>query len=172
MNRQQKEGVIHSLKAEMAGDSAAAFLVQYKGITVAQMLDLRKKLRSKGGTFKVAKVTLMKQALNDAPWYAQLEPLLKDQVGLVFAAQDPIGVAKILCTFAKDNAQVSIVAGCVDAAIINPQKVAYLASLPSREVLYAQLCWALKAPMYQLVRTLTLIKEKKEQESAQPEPAA
>ena len=76
MNRQQKEKVVEILKNSFE-TSQASFLVGYKGLNVAQVLKLRKQLRSQGASFKVAKVTLMKRVAHDLPAIGDLVPFLK-----------------------------------------------------------------------------------------------
>lgn len=156
MNRQQKEHVVEALKHDFE-NSQASFLVGYKGLTVAQVLRLRKELRQQGGSFKVAKVTLMKRVAHDIPAVEQLTPFFKDQVALVFAHQESPAIAKLLYNFAKDNEKLKVVAGCVDATLLSAESVRVLASLPSKDVLRAQVCGALKSPMFGMVYVLNML---------------
>jgi large subunit ribosomal protein L10 len=156
MNRQQKEHVVEALKHDFE-NSQASFLVGYKGLNVAQVFKLRKELRQQGGSFKVAKVTLMKRVANDIPAIEQLMPFLKDQVALVFAQQESSAIAKLLYNFAKENQQLMVLAGCMDSFILDKESVKILASLPSREVLLSQVCGTLKAPITGLVYVLNML---------------
>ena len=156
MNRHDKEQVIEALRSDFAA-SQAAFLVGYKGMSVAQLTALRKKLRDKGGSFKVAKVTLIKRVIHDAPTIEGLMPYLKDQIGIVFVDNDAPAVAKVLQDFAKDNQQLQVVAGRLESAILGKESVDALASLPSKEVLLANVCGALNSPIVGLVGTLNMM---------------
>src|SRR5580698_3870453 len=102
MNRQEKEQVIKSLKNEFA-ESQASFLVGYKGLTVAQVQALRRKLRSQGGEFKVVKARLMKRAAEGVVGAQELEPYFKNQVALVFVNKEVAPIAKTLVDFSKEN---------------------------------------------------------------------
>lgn len=146
MNRQQKEAVISSLK-ENFETSSASFVVGVNGLTVSQFETLKKDLRKEGGSLKVTKVRLMKRALDGASYAQDLEPFLKEQIALVFAKQEAPSVAKVLCGFAKDHEKFAIVAGCMEDAVIDSAAVKTIASLPSREVLLAQLAGTLNAPI-------------------------
>lgn len=156
MNRRQKEDVIETLKHDFE-KSQASFLVGYKGMNVAQVLKLRKELRKQGGSFKVAKVTLMKRVASDVPSVGKLMPYLKDQVALVFAQHESPAIAKILFDFSRENQQLVIMAGCMDSVILSKDSVKILASLPSKEVLLAQVCGTLKSPISGIVIVLNML---------------
>ena len=156
MNREEKEQVVSSLKSELQNNQAA-FVVGYKGLTVAQLTDLRRKLHQGGGAFQVAKVTLMERAIEESPSVAGLKSYLGDQIGFVFAQKDSPAVAKVLFSFAKENEKFKLIAGCLEQQILTPEKIRAVASLPPREVLLAQLCGTLKAPSHKLVMMLNLM---------------
>ena len=156
MNRQEKEQAVQALKDDFK-NSQASFVVEYQGMTVAQVLALRRQLRTQGGTFKVAKTSLMRRVASENAHIEGLSSYLKNQVGLVFAQQESPGVAKVLCDFAKDHKQLSVIAGYVDSVVINSDAVSILASLPSKDILFAQLCGTLKAPTTKLVHVLNML---------------
>ncbi len=153
MNHQQKEVLVKELQNDFA-DSQALFLVGYRGLTVAQMQTLRKGLREKGGSLKVAKVRLMKRAVENVNKVEQLMPYLKGQLALVYSEQEPPVIAKILYNFAKDNEQLDLIAGCLDSELLKKEQVVELAKLPSRDVLLAQILGAIEAPASQLLRAI------------------
>ncbi|MFZ5954044.1 MAG: 50S ribosomal protein L10 [Candidatus Dependentiae bacterium] len=153
MNRQEKSLVIDTLKNDFE-KSQASFLVNYKGLTVAQLQALRKALSSTGSSFKVAKARLVKIAAQDIENAEPLTPFLKEQVGVVFAYKDVSAAAKALHDFAKQNEQCKLVAGCFEAKPLNEEAINRIALLPSREVLLAQVCGTLKAPITGLVVAL------------------
>ena len=152
MNRHEKELVVSDLKNRFAS-SQAAFVIQYKGLTVAQMQELRKKLRPQGGSVRVAKARLMKLAMTDLPVH-ELGVSCKDQVALVFAEKETAPVAKTIADFAKENQALAIMSGFADQRLLDRKTITFLATLPSRDVLLAQLCGVLKGPMAALARVL------------------
>jgi large subunit ribosomal protein L10 len=156
MNRQEKEQAIQSLRDDFK-NSQASFVVEYQGMTVAQVLALRRKLRAQGGTLKVAKTSLMRRVATENTNIEGLSSYLKNQVALVFAQQESPAVAKVLCDFAKEHKQLSVVAGYVDSVVMSSGAISILASLPSKEILFAQLCGTLKAPSMNLVNVLNML---------------
>ena len=155
MNRQNKEQVVQSLQSDLK-TSQASFLVGYKGMTVAQLTDLRRKLHG-FGSLQVAKVTLMERAIDQVPSVDGLQSYLGDQIALVFAHKESPAVAKILFTFAKGNEQLKLIAGCFEHTVLAPDRIKVLASLPTREILLAPVCGTLKAPTHKLVMMLNLM---------------
>lgn len=150
MNRQEKETVVSELKENFAS-STGLFLVGYRGMTVAQLQRLRKMVRQNQGHLKVAKVRLVKRAIEGLPGSEDLAPLLKEQVALIFAEKESPAIAKVIYDFAKGNEALKIVAGYIDASVLPAAAISRIATLPSRDVLLAQLCGTLKAPMSRLV---------------------
>src|SRR3990167_7641711 len=141
-----KTVVVSSIKQDFA-QSAASFLVGVRGLSVEQMRSLRGRLREKDGKLQVAKVRLMKRALNDVQDADQLMPILKEQIALVFVREEAPAVAKLLCEFSKEHEKLSIVAGYMDSMVIDASSVAMIASLPSKDVLRAKLLGTLQAPI-------------------------
>lgn len=155
MNRQQKQSCITEVRQEFL-KSSATFVVGIQGLTVAQVQSLRSSLRKDQGKLQVVKNTLGRSALSEVGHLQGLEQLLRNQVAIIFAHEDPVVVARSLCKFAKTNERFQIVAGSLGSQVINEGMVKYLGSLPSREVVVAQLCGALKAP---LARHVSLLRQ-------------
>lgn len=156
MNRQQKELVVQLLRERFL-QSPASFIVGYKGLTVNQLQELRSKLRQRGGALKVAKARLMKLAVGDLEDSQVLTPYLKDQIGIVFTKdKSPANIAKVLNDFAKDHEALRLVGGTVEGSFVDQSTIGRIASLPSKEVLLAQLCGTLKAPITRLVTVLDM----------------
>ncbi|MCL4229686.1 50S ribosomal protein L10 [Candidatus Dependentiae bacterium] len=155
MNREQKAEVIGSLKKDFV-ENRAAFLVGVQSLTVAQMQTLRKELRTKGSFLRIAKARLMKIAVSEIPGAQELNPYFKEQVGLVFASDHFTEVAKVLTNFSKEHQALRLVVGYVETAVIPQEKIKVIAQLPSREVLLAQVCGTLKAPISNLVGVLNM----------------
>lgn len=144
MNQKEKHSVIESLRSDFA-NSQAAFLVGFQGLPVSATQALRVSLRKEGGKFCVVKNTLARIAAVDK--VEALQPYFKTQLAIVFAEKEASSVAKVLCAYQKEQAQFHIVVGCLDSRIIDPAMVKFLGSLPSREVVAAQLCGTIKAPI-------------------------
>jgi large subunit ribosomal protein L10 len=165
MNREQKETVIQELKNNFSS-SEASFLVAYKGLSVAQVQALRRKLRAQGSEFKVVKARLMKRAAEGVEGIKELSPFFKNQVALVFANKEVAPVAKTLVDFSKEFNALTLVVGCAEKHLMSVDEIKMLASLPSREVLLAQLCGVLQAPMASLARVVNLIHEQSMKQTA------
>jgi large subunit ribosomal protein L10 len=172
MNRQKKNSAIELLKGEFQSNEAA-FIVGMQGMTVAQVESLRKGVRSRGGRFKVAKNSLLRRAAQDLPSVKMLSPYFKNQVAIIFVSKEASHVAKLICDATEENEHLKIVAGCYESRVFDHDMVKYLGSLPSKEVLVAQLCGLLKAPMVQhvsllnqiIVRLLYVLKQASEKQS-------
>src|SRR5689334_5789492 len=120
MNRQQKETVVELFNKDFSA-SKGSFFVDYCGLTVVQMQQLRRQLREKGGSLKVAKMRLVKRALKGVADFEELSSYCKNQVGVVFAhdAAQVSNVAKTLADFAKENEALNLVVGCLDAYLLD-----------------------------------------------------
>lgn len=155
MNREQKAIVIDALKNDFS-NSKASFVVGYKGLTVKQLQKLRKELHAQKGKFKVAKGRLIKRAVMDMDSVTDLSPYFTEQIGVVFANAEAPAVAKVLHEFAKSNEALRLVAGYFDNRIVQSEAIERIAVLPSREVLLAQVCGTLQAPISGFVRVLNM----------------
>ena len=163
MNRLEKEQVIKSLKDSFTA-SQASFLVGYKGLTVREVQDLRRKLREQDGVLKVTKARLMRLAAEGVGGAQDLTPYFKEQIGVVFAQKEIAPIAKILVSFAKDH-KLNVIAGSAERELLDNKAIIFMATLPSREVLLAQLCGVLMAPVASLARVVNGIKEQAEKKA-------
>lgn len=155
MNREQKAIIIESLKNNFS-NSTASFVVGYKGLTVKQLQSLRRELLKNKSTFKVAKGRLIKRAVDGLEGITDLTPYLKEQIGVVFVNNEPPVVAKVLHDFSKNHAALQLVAGYFDSRLMLRDSLERIATLPSRDVLLAQTCGTLKAPIVGLVVVLNM----------------
>lgn len=133
-----------------------AVLVDYRGVTVPQVTELRRQIRAAGGTYRVVKNTLAKRATTGTP----LEVCVKHFVGttaVVSTGSDPVAMAKALTTFIKATPSMSIKAAVVQGREVAPAAVQELASMPGRPELLARLMYVLQAPMQQLVTVLSAV---------------
>ncbi|MFG1941681.1 50S ribosomal protein L10 [Nonomuraea sp. NPDC048826] len=142
MARADKATAVAELKREFEG-SAAAVLTEYRGLTVAQLKQLRTSL-GENAKFAVAKNTLTKIAANEAG-YAGLSDLLTGPTAIAFVNGDVVEAAKGLRDFAKANPLLVIKGGVLDGKTLDATEITKLADLESREVLLAKLAGAMKA---------------------------
>lgn len=153
MPTQAKRESVAALK-EQLGTATAAVLTEYRGLTVRQLSDLRRQLKTAAAEYKVVKNRLARLAVKDSP-LDPVGPHLTGPTGLVLTAQDPVSVAKALQTFVRANPMLTIKLGFVDGKVLEPPELKALADLPSKETLRAQMVGALQGPMTQLVSLLT-----------------
>ena len=160
MKKHQKQAAIENLESKFSS-SKAAFLVNYQGMSVSQMKNLRFALDDKGGSLKVAKNRLARLAVKGLSDCQGLDSLLVGQLAYVFAQGDMTSVAKVLNDFAKKNDKLKIVAGCSESKVYDAKSVRIIASLPSREILLSQLCGVLNAPVVVFAMAIKAVAEKK-----------
>lgn len=157
ITRADKAQEIASL-SEKFGRSKAAFLVDFKGMSVEQVTTLRKKLVPVESEMKVVRNTLAIRALQDHP---EAEAAIKDAfVGnnaIVFAYGEAPASAKALADFAKEVEMLQLKVGVMDGQKLDSNGIKALANLPSKEVLRAQLLGVLQAPMSKFVGTLNAV---------------
>jgi large subunit ribosomal protein L10 len=136
--------------------SDTAVLVDYRGITVPQVTELRRQIRAVGGTYRVVKNTLARRAIAGTPFEA-FTASFTGTTAVVHTAQDPVAMAKALTTFVKAIPSISIKGAVVQGRVVTPAAVDELASLPGKPELYGKLLWVLQAPMQQLVTVLSAV---------------
>jgi large subunit ribosomal protein L10 len=155
VTRADKEAELQQLEAAFKG-SDSAILVDYKGLNVPQVTDLRRQLRAAKAKYKVVKNTIAKRALKGT----SLEPLEKFFEGttaVAYTQTDPVALAKTLTAFVKTAPKLTIKAAVVQGRAVKPAEVTDLAALPSKPELYARLLGTLQAPMVQLVTVLNAV---------------
>ena len=133
-----------------------AVLVDYKGVTVPQVTELRRQIRAAGGNYRVVKNTLAKRAAAGT----SLETCVKHFTGttaVVSTGTDPVAMAKALTTFIKGTPSMSIKAAVVQGKEVAPAAVNDLATMPGKPELLAKLMYVLQAPMQQLVTVLSAV---------------
>lgn len=143
MNRAEKQSLIESTNAKL-GKAQIALVVHNKGLTVAQMNDLRAKMREAGAEFKVTKNRLAKIATKDTA-FANIADLLKGPTVLA-TSNDPVSVAKGLVDFAKTNEKLVIVGGAYGEQKLDVKAIETLAKLPSLNELRAKIVGMLQTP--------------------------
>ena len=155
VSRADKETELNDLTAAFK-DAESAVLVDYRGVTVPQVTELRRQLRNAKASYTVVKNTLAKRALKGTPF----EPLGDQFVGttaVAYSGEDPVALAKVLTTFMKNAPTLQIKAAVVQGQALKSADVTALATLPGKPELYAKLLFVLQAPMQQLVTVLSAV---------------
>jgi large subunit ribosomal protein L10 len=133
--------------------SAIIVLTDYKGLDVAAMNDLRRRLRAEEIEYQVVKNTLLIRAAEDND-IALIKDYFKGPSAIALSYDDPVAPAKVLSEFAKENKKLEIKAGVMNGQVLDAKAIKALAKLPSREVLLGQLLSALNAIPTSFVRTI------------------
>ncbi len=160
MNRARKEEVAIEFK-NMFAQSEATFVVEYKSIDVPSMQRLRRDLRAKNASLRVTKARLMKKAFQEVPEAAEFLKDLKYQIALVFAQNETPAIAKALVAFAKEKNELKIVSGFFEQKRIDAGRVAFLAALPSREGVLAQIAGTINEMIARIPRVIQMANEKR-----------
>ena len=152
VTKADKTAELEQLESAFKG-SETAILVDYKGLNVPQVTDLRRQLRAAKASYKVVKNTLAKRALKGTSFEA-LDAFFEGTTAVAYTATDPVALAKTLTTFVKATPAMSIKAAVVQGRAIKPAEVTELANLPGRPELLSKLLYVLQAPMVQIVSVL------------------
>lgn len=178
--RLDKPRAVAELSEQFRG-SSATLLTEYRGLTVAQITELRRSLGT-GTTYEVAKNTLAKRAAAEAG-ISGLDALFSGPTALAFVSGDPVEAAKGLREFAKTHPLLVIKGGVFEGKAISAAEVGKIADLDSREVLLSKLAGAMKAnlskaaglfqaPLSKAARTVAALQDKLEKEAGGAAPAA
>ena len=151
MEKAQKAEVVESLKG-LFGEAGTVVVAHYSGMTVAEMGDLRARMRKEGASFRVAKNRLAKRALEGTP-VAGIADLFKGPTGIAFS-KDPVAAAKVVVAYARDNNKLVVLGGAMGANVLNVEGVRALASLPSLDELRAKIVGLLQAPATKVATVL------------------
>ena len=143
MDRAQKEKVVDEL-GQIFESSGVVVVAHYAGLTVAEMQDLRARMREVGGSVRVAKNRLAKIALEGKPC-ADMGDLLTGMTVLSYS-EDPVAAAKVADAYAKDNDKFVILGGAMGDTVLDPAGVKTVAAMPSREELIASIVGCIGAP--------------------------
>src|SRR5271166_1627563 len=152
MRKEQKSAVVEKLSGAFRR-ATIAIVSEYRGMSVAETTEVRRKLRAVRGELKVAKNTLIRRALKDTG-YTSLEDKLGGPVGLIISTEDPVELAKTVVGFKDLGDKFKLRGGVVDGQAVTAEEIQALATLPPKEVILGQLLGLLQAPATQLVRLL------------------
>ena len=163
-----KSGLVNDYAAKFK-EAASLVVVDYRGLSVEQVTELRRNLRAEGVEFKVLKNNISRRAITEAGY----EGLATEFVGptAVAYSSDVVAPARILYTFAKENEALELKAGFIEGEVASRDQVMELATLPSRDGLLSMLLSVLQAPMRNMAYALSQIAEQKEA-GVEPAPVA
>ena len=151
MDRAEKQELITTMNGVFQ-DTGVLVVAHYAGMTVAQMTDLRRRMREAGGTVKVAKNRLVKLALQGTP-SSGIADLFVGPTCMAYS-KDPIAAAKVAVAYAKTNDKLVILGGAMGTTKLDVNGVKALAELPSLDELRARIVGVINAPATKLVRTI------------------
>jgi large subunit ribosomal protein L10 len=163
LNRSEKEAVITEVTS-LAAKAQTLVMAEYRGITVADMTKLRATARSQGVSLSVLKNTLARRAVAGSTFEVAAEKMTGP---LIYGfSVDAVAAARVVADFAKTNDKLVIRGGAYGGKVLDVNGVKQLASIPSKEVLLAQLCGLLMSPMYRTAVVLGALATKKGETAA------
>ncbi|WP_108305970.1 50S ribosomal protein L10 [Metalysinibacillus jejuensis] len=159
-----KKGQVQEI-AEKFKSAASVVVVDYRGLTVAQVTELRKQLREAGVEYKVYKNSLTRRAA-EQEGFEGINEFLTGPNAIAFSNEDVVAPAKIINDFAKANEQLEIKAGIIEGNVSSAEDIKALAELPSREGLLSMLLSVLQAPVRNFALATKAVAEQKEEQGA------
>ncbi|GGM35046.1 50S ribosomal protein L10 [Paraliobacillus quinghaiensis] len=161
---EQKKQVVSEI-AEKFRDSKSTILVDYRGLDVAEVTELRGQLREAGVDFKVYKNTMTRRATEEVE-LAELNDVLAGPTAIAFSKDDVVAPAKILNNFAKDHEALEIKGGVIEGSVATIDQIKELANLPNYEGLLSMLLSVLQAPVRNFAYATKAVAEQKEEQGA------
>lgn len=159
LNRSEKEAVVAQVQT-LTAKAQTLVMAEYRGITVGAMTDLRAKAREQGVSLRVLKNTLVRRAITGTPFEVAADQMIGP---LIYGfSEDAVAAAKVMADFAKGNEALVLKAGVFDGKALDINGVKELASIPSKEVLLAQLMGLMQSPVSGLARVLAALAAQKE----------
>ncbi|MBD3208771.1 MAG: 50S ribosomal protein L10 [Candidatus Nealsonbacteria bacterium] len=150
--KEQKKQALEEIKDKVDRQKVLMF-VEFSGLQVNDMFELRNKLKNSGGELKVAKKTIMGLALKDKGLEFDVDKL-EGEIALVFGYEDLVTPAKIVYEFAQENSNLEILGGFLENELETAERFIFLAQTPSQEELLARMAGSLSAPLTNFVRAL------------------
>ncbi len=150
--RAEKVAVVDEVRERLSGADASV-VTEYRGLSVAELAELRRSLAAAGGDYKIFKNTLVRLAVAGSP-HEPLGDLLTGPTAIAFVHGDVSAVAKALRDFGRGNPHLVVKGGILDGGVLSPAQLGALAELPSRHVLLGQIAGTVAAPLTQLAGLL------------------
>ncbi|MDG5788128.1 50S ribosomal protein L10 [Evansella sp. AB-P1] len=161
---EKKKQVVEEITTKLQ-ESQSTIVVDYRGLNVAEVTELRKQLREAGVDFKVYKNTMTRRATEKAG-LSDLNENLVGPTAIAFSNEDVIAPAKVLAGFAKKHDALEIKAGVIEGRVVSVDEVKAIAELPSREGLLSMLLSVLQAPVRNLALATKAVADQKEEQGA------
>lgn len=163
---EKKQQIVAEVKEKLSA-SVSTVVTDYRGLSVAEVTELRKQLREAGVEYQVLKNTLVRRATADAG-LTDMDQFLNGPTAIAFSREDVVAPAKVLHNFAKEHKNLEIKGAIVEGEVVGPDKVKEIASLPSREGLLSMLLSVLQGPVRNFAYVVKAVAEQKEQAEAAP----
>lgn len=145
-----------SLIKEKIDKAQVAIVTEYKGYSVEEITNLRRALQKEGGDYMVTKNTLAKLAIKDTP-YEVLAETLKGPIAIAFGFSDQVAPAKALSKFIKDTKKGEIIAAAMDGRLMTAEEAKALATIPSKEEIYAKMLGCVNSPATGIVGSINAV---------------
>jgi len=150
--KEEKEKILEELKEKISKQKVTIF-VDFTGLKVKDIFDLRKKLKMVDSQLKIAKKTLAQIAFKESGLKTEIKKL-KGEIALIFGLKDEISPAKIIWQFSQTNPNLRILGGILENKFIETEKIVELAKLPTKEELLARLVGSISAPISNFTNVL------------------
>ncbi|MFI8578051.1 MULTISPECIES: 50S ribosomal protein L10 [Rossellomorea] len=161
---EQKKHIVGEISDKLK-NSVSTIVVDYRGLDVSEVTELRKQLREAGIDFKVYKNTMVRRAAEEAGLEG-LNEFLTGPNAIAFSSEEVVAPAKIINSFAKEHEALEIKAGVIEGTITSVEDVKAIAELPSREGLLSMLLSVLQAPMRNFALATKAVADQKEEQGA------
>lgn len=139
-----KKELVEEMKV-LLGESESAFVIDYKGLSVTQISDLRNRLRESGAICKISKNTLLKRAIDGQEQWQELESLLKGTAAVLLTKEDIGSAVKAYKKFQKDTKKTELLGGVLEGKLLGQKEAEALADLPTKDELYAKIAIGINA---------------------------
>jgi large subunit ribosomal protein L10 len=158
VKKMSKADTVEAMRGIIAGQKGTV-LAEYRGLTVAEITNLRKRLREVDAEFRVVKNTLIRRAAKDSG-FSRLEEFFIGPTAIGYTMSDPVSLAKAMREFSVGNQKIRLKAGYLDGKVLSAKEIEALADVPKREVLLSRLVGGMAAPITRLAQALSGPKRK------------
>jgi large subunit ribosomal protein L10 len=160
----QKQAEVDEVVANLKS-AKSVVVIDYLGLTVEEVTNMRSELREQGATMKVIKNTVLRRAA-DVLGFEGIEDLFVGPTAIAYSEEDPVAPAKVAAKYAKDVEAVEIKGGMIEGKVATLEEIQALATLPSRDGLLSMLVSVLQAPVRDFALTVKAVADKKDSEPA------